>query len=61
MHQPGVEVRHALTKARAQVSEETSKQQIPWENTNLTGFFYMNPAANGATQVAALTARYGVR
>src|SRR5215470_13435955 len=40
--EPGVEIRHALTKVRAQVSEATNKQQLPWENTNLTGFFYMN-------------------
>ena len=43
--EPGVEIRHALTNVRAQVSDETSKQQLPWENTNLTGFFYMNQAA----------------
>src|SRR5262249_54262718 len=43
--EPGVEIRHALTKVRAQVSEETNKQQLPWENTNLTGFFYMNQDA----------------
>jgi uncharacterized caspase-like protein len=43
--EPGLEIRHALTKVRAQVSEETNKQQLPWENTNLTGFFYLNPAA----------------
>jgi uncharacterized caspase-like protein len=43
--EPGVEIRHALTNVRAQVSEETSKRQLPWENTNLTGFFYMNQAA----------------
>lgn len=31
--EPGVEIRHALTKVHAQVSEETSKRQLPWENT----------------------------
>src|SRR5262249_33869405 len=40
--EPGVEIRHALTNVRAQVSEETNKRQLPWENTNLTGFFYVN-------------------
>jgi len=43
--EPGVEIRHALTKVRAQVSEETNKRQLPWENTNLTGFFYFNQEA----------------
>jgi uncharacterized caspase-like protein len=51
--QPGVEIRQALTMVRAQVSTETSKQQLPWENTNLTGFFYMNPAAAAAPAATA--------
>ncbi len=49
--EPGVEIRHVLTKVRAQVSEETNKRQLPWENTNLTGFFYFNQEA--APPVAA--------
>jgi peptidoglycan hydrolase-like protein with peptidoglycan-binding domain len=51
--QPGVEIRHALTKVRAQVSKETNRAQLPWENTNLTGFFYVNQ------QGAATTASIG--
>src|SRR5215813_10944824 len=52
---PGVEIRHALTKVNAQVSEETHKQQVPWENTNLVGLFYVNPeaAAPIATAIGA--------
>jgi uncharacterized caspase-like protein len=53
--EPGVEIRHALTKVRAQVSNETNKAQLPWENTNLTGFFYVNQ--QGATP--ATTASIG--
>jgi uncharacterized caspase-like protein len=53
--EPGVEIRHALTKVRAQVSKETNKGQLPWENTNLTGFLYINQ--QGAT--AAMTASIG--
>jgi uncharacterized caspase-like protein len=53
--EPGVEIRHALTKVRAQVSEETNRKQLPWENTNLTGFFYVNQ--QGVT--AATTASTG--
>jgi hypothetical protein len=41
--EPGLEIRLALTKVRAQVAEETREVQVPWESTNLTGFFYMNP------------------
>jgi len=51
--EPGVEIRHALTKVRAEVSEETGKRQLPWENTNLTGFFYMNQAAAAPGAAAA--------
>jgi len=52
--EPGMEIRHALTKVRAQVSEETNKQQLPWENTNLTGFFYMNQEAAAPATAASL-------
>jgi hypothetical protein len=57
--EPGVEIRHALTKVRAQVSEETSKRQLPWENTNLTGFFYMNQEAAAASAGTASIAAPG--
>jgi hypothetical protein len=53
--EPGVEIRHALTKVRAQVSKETNKGQLPWENTNLMGFVYVNQ--QGAT--APTTVRFG--
>jgi hypothetical protein len=46
--QPGVEIQQAMTKVRAQVSDETSKGQLPWGNTNLTGSVYLNPVANNA-------------
>jgi uncharacterized caspase-like protein len=52
--EPGVEIRHALTKVRAQVSEETRKQQLPWENTNLTGFVYLNQAAVASVATAGV-------
>jgi hypothetical protein len=50
---PGMEIRLALTKVRAQVADTTQKKQTPWENTNLTGFFFMNPTAtSNATTVS---------
>jgi uncharacterized caspase-like protein len=50
---PGLEIRLALTRVRASVSEQTNKQQLPWENTNLTGFFYMNPSAEAPSLATA--------
>jgi peptidoglycan hydrolase-like protein with peptidoglycan-binding domain len=43
--QPGVEIQQAMTKVRAQVNEETNKNQLPWGHTNLTGSVFLNPAA----------------
>src|SRR6201998_754784 len=43
--QPGVEIQQAMTKVRAQVNEETNKNQLPWGHTNLIGSVYLNPAA----------------
>jgi uncharacterized caspase-like protein len=43
--QPGVEIQQAMTKVRAQVNEETNKNQMPWGHTDLTGSVYLNPAA----------------
>jgi hypothetical protein len=41
--QPGVEIQQAMTKVRAQVNEETNKNQLPWGHTNLIGTVYLNP------------------
>lgn len=46
--QPGIEIQQAMTKVRAQVSDETSKGQLPWGHTNLTGTVYLNPAGASA-------------
>jgi hypothetical protein len=45
---PGVEIQQAMTKVRAQVNEETNKNQLPWGHTNLIGTVYLNPAPAGA-------------
>ena len=45
---PGVEIQQAMTKVRAQVNEETNRNQLPWGHTNLIGSVYLNPAAAGA-------------
>jgi hypothetical protein len=49
--QPGVEIQQAMTKVRAQVNDETAKNQLPWGHTNLTGSVYLNPAKGGASEV----------
>src|SRR5439155_8130501 len=48
--QPGVEIQQAMTKVRAQVNEETAKNQLPWGHTNLIGSVYLNPAKDGTTE-----------
>src|SRR5271163_1581330 len=50
---PGVEIQQAMTKVRAQVSDETSKAQLPWGHTDLTGEVYLNPAPAPAPAGAA--------
>jgi uncharacterized caspase-like protein len=50
---PGVEIQQAMTKVRAQVSDETNKAQLPWGHTDLTGEVYLNPAPAGAAVAAA--------
>src|SRR5258708_9988507 len=42
---PGVEIQQAMTKVRAQVNEETNKNQLPWGHTNLIGSVHLNPVA----------------
>ena len=49
---PGVEIQQAMTKVRAQVNEETNKNQLPWGHTNLIGTVYLNPAAVGSVTEA---------
>jgi len=51
--QPGVEIQQAMTEVRAQVNDETSKGQLPWGHTNLTGSVYLNPAAPVQTAAVA--------
>ena len=52
---PGVEIQQAMTRVRAQVNEETSKNQLPWGHTNLIGTVYLNPVAGGSAGEAMNT------
>jgi uncharacterized caspase-like protein len=40
---PGVEIQQAMTKVRAQVSQETKGRQMSWGHSNLSGAVYLNP------------------
>src|SRR5262249_28212534 len=42
---PGIEIQQAMTKVRAEVNDDTRKQQLPWGHTNLIGAVYLNPTA----------------
>jgi uncharacterized caspase-like protein len=53
--QPGVEIQQAMTKVRAEVNEQTNKNQLPWGHTNLTGTVFLNPAAAPAVASAEAT------
>src|SRR5215813_11294140 len=53
--QPGVEIQQAMTRVRAQVNEETRKNQLPWGHTNLIGEVYLNPQAASVNKPAAST------
>jgi hypothetical protein len=52
----GVEIQQAMTKVRAQVNEETSKNQLPWGHTNLIGTVYLNPTAATVTEASSTPA-----
>ncbi len=43
LSEPGLEIRLAMTKVRADVEAYTDGKQTPWESTNLTGFYFMSP------------------
>ncbi len=49
---PGIEIQQAMTRVRAQVNEETNKNQLPWGHTNLIGEVYLNPQSPSADKPA---------
>jgi hypothetical protein len=58
--QPGVEIQQAMTEVRAEVNDETNKNQLPWGHTNLIGSVYLNPAAAHADKAGPAAAEPGV-
>jgi hypothetical protein len=53
---PGIEIQQAMTEVRAQVNEETNKNQLPWGHTDLIGAVYLNPVAAPAGKAEVATA-----
>src|ERR1700682_2540096 len=51
--QPGVEIQQAMTKVRAQVSEETDEAQLPWADATLPVSVYVTGAPAPAGYAAA--------
>jgi len=52
--EPGLEVRLAMTKVRADVERTTGSKQTPWESTNLTGFYYFKPPVISPAQSVSI-------
>ncbi len=54
IEQPGLKIEEMFKKVRVSVSEETNGQQVPWEESSLTGDFYFSaPVAAKAQQAVA--------
>jgi len=56
LNEKGVELQQVMTEVRAEVNDQTHKQQLPWGNTNLTGAVYLNPAPAPAPATPAASA-----
>lgn len=50
---PGAEINTSLTKVRAQVYEDTGRQQLPWTNTSMTGLIYLSNKSSPGGEVTA--------
>jgi WD40 repeat protein len=48
LEQPGLSVEEVFKQVRMEVSQKSSGEQIPWENSSLLGEFYFNPTASQA-------------
>jgi formylglycine-generating enzyme required for sulfatase activity len=48
LNAPGLKVEDVFKRVRIGVSEESQGQQVPWENTSLTGDFYFLPPTGEA-------------
>lgn len=53
LNAPGLRVEDVFKRVRVGVTEESQGQQVPWENTSLTGDFYFIPPSGDAVAGAA--------
>lgn len=53
LNAPGLKVEDVFKRVRIGVSEESQGQQVPWENTSLTGDFYFVAPTGEAAAIAA--------
>ncbi|MDY0871032.1 caspase family protein [Dongia rigui] len=53
MSKPGVAIEEAFRNVRVKVMQTTSKQQVPWDSSSLTGAFYFNEQQAAPAAVAA--------
>ncbi len=56
LHAPGLRVEDVFKRVRVGVTEESQGQQVPWENTSLTGDFYFIPPSGDAVAGGAADA-----
>jgi formylglycine-generating enzyme required for sulfatase activity len=52
MRVPGVPVEEMFKRVRANVLQQTSEEQVPWEASSLVGDFYFNAAGSRASSTA---------
>jgi hypothetical protein len=50
---PGLEVRHMLSRVRADVIEATGDRQVPWDNSSLVGEVYVVPSPHSEAATLA--------
>ncbi|MET0333882.1 MAG: caspase family protein [Rhizobacter sp.] len=53
LNAPGMRVEDVFKRVRIGVTEESQGQQVPWENTSLTGDFFFNPPTGEAAAAGA--------
>jgi hypothetical protein len=53
MRQPGLKIEDVFKRTRVKVMSDSGQQQVPWDNSSLTGDFYFVPTSATATAVPA--------
>jgi TPR repeat protein len=53
MRQPGLKIEDVFKRTRVAVMADSAQQQVPWDNSSLTGDFYFLPAGAAAASAPA--------